>query len=129
MTIQLRNPSTIAPPFSCYSHGASVPAGASWLYVSGQVGATPDGIVAEDPERQMELAWDNLFAVLTDAGMTVTDLVKVEGFVTRPDLVPLYRREREKRLAGHAAATTLVIVAGLAESNLVVEIQAVAARV
>jgi enamine deaminase RidA (YjgF/YER057c/UK114 family) len=129
MTIQLRNPAAIAPPFSCYSHGVSVPGGANWLYVSGQVGVTPEGIVPDAPERQMELAWDNLFAVLADAGMTVTDLVKVESFLTRPDLVPLYRRVREKRLAGHASATTLVIVAGLAETNLVVEIQAVAARV
>jgi len=41
MTIQLRNPAAIAPPFSRYSHGVSVPAGASWLYVSGQVGSRP----------------------------------------------------------------------------------------
>jgi enamine deaminase RidA (YjgF/YER057c/UK114 family) len=42
--------------------------------------------------------------------------------------VPFYRKERERRFAGHAAATTMVIVAGLAEPNLLVEIQAVAAR-
>jgi enamine deaminase RidA (YjgF/YER057c/UK114 family) len=77
---------------------------------------------------QIELAWDNLLAVLADAGMGVTDLVKVDGFITRPDLVPHYRKERERRVAGHAAATTMVIVAGLAEPNLLVEIQAVAAR-
>lgn len=128
MTIQLHNPTSIAPPFSCYSHGASVPAGARWLYVSGQVGVTPEGIVVEDPAQQIKLAWDNLLAVLNDAGMTATDLVKVDGFITRPDLVPLYRKEREQRFAGHAAATTLVIVAGLAEPNLLVEIQAIAAR-
>ena len=128
MTIQLHNPASIAPPFSCYSHGASVPSGARWLYVSGQVGVTPEGVVSDDPEKQIELAWDNLLAVLADAGMTATDLVKVEGFITRADLVPLYRKEREQRFAGHAAATTLLIVAGLAEPNLLVEIQAVAAR-
>lgn len=127
MAIRLHNPAGIAPPFSCYSHGASAPANARWLYVSGQVGATPDGVVAENPEAQIALAWDNLFAVLADAGMTVTDLVKVDGFITRPDLVPLFRKERERRFAGHAAATTLVIVAGLAEPELLVEIQAVAA--
>ncbi|WP_162487834.1 hypothetical protein [Burkholderia ubonensis] len=43
-------------------------------------------------------------------------------------MVPIYRRERERRFAGHAAATTMFIVAGLAESDLLVEIQAVAAR-
>ena len=128
MTVQLHNPAGIAPPFSCYSHGASVSGEAHWLYVSGQVGVTSEGIVPDDPAKQIELAWDNLLAVLADAGMTVTDLVKVDGFITRPDLVPHYRKERERRFAGHAAATTMVIVAGLAEPNLLVEIQAVAAR-
>jgi len=127
MTITLHNPAGVAAPFSRYSHGASAPAGARWLHISGQVGATPDGTVPEDPERQMELAWDNLLAVLTDAGMAVTDLVKVDGFIIRPDLLPLYRTVRERRLAGHATASTLVIVAGLVVPSLLVEIQAVAA--
>ncbi|MDR6293528.1 enamine deaminase RidA (YjgF/YER057c/UK114 family) [Inquilinus ginsengisoli] len=127
MTITLHNPAGVAAPFSRYSQGASAPAGARWLHISGQVGATPDGTVPEDPERQMELAWDNLLAVLTDAGMAVTDLVKVDGFIIRPDLLPLYRSVRERRLAGHATASTLVIVAGLVVPSLLVEIQAVAA--
>ena len=127
MTITLHNPAGVAAPFSRYSHGASAPAGARWLHISGQVGATPDGTVPEDPERQMELAWDNLLAVLADVGMAVTDLVKVDGFIIRPDLLPLYRTVRERRLAGHATASTLVIVAGLVVPSLLVEIQAVAA--
>lgn len=82
----------------------------------------------DDAAKQIELAWDNLIAVLADAGITTADLVKVDGFITRPDMVALYRKEREKRFAGHAAATTMAIVAGLVEPNLFVEIQAVAAR-
>ncbi|KVN83642.1 hypothetical protein WL67_30605 [Burkholderia ubonensis] len=127
-TIQFHNPAGIAAPFSRYSHGVSASTAARWLHISGQVGATPDGTVPENPEQQMELAWDNLFAVLADAGMVTTDLVKVDGFVTHPDLVPLYRTVRERRLAGHAPASTLVIVAGLVSPNLQVEIQAIAAR-
>jgi enamine deaminase RidA (YjgF/YER057c/UK114 family) len=91
MTIKLHNPPGIAPPFSCYSHGASTQGDARWLYVSGQVGVTTDGVVPDDPEKQIELAWDNLLAVLADAGMTVKDLVKIDGFITRPDLVPFYQ--------------------------------------
>ena len=128
MTIQLHNPAGIAPPFSCYSHGASVSANARWLFVSGQVGTTSDGFVPDDAEQQIVLAWDNVLAVLGEAGMGVADLVKVDGFITSPELVPLFRKERERRFAGHAAATTLVIVAGLAEPQLLVEIQAIAAR-
>ncbi|VWC69842.1 putative endoribonuclease L-psp family protein [Burkholderia lata] len=128
MPLQLHNPAGIAEPFSRYSHGVSAPAQACWLHISGQVGAAPDGSVPDDPERQMELAWDNLFAVLADADMVASDLVKVDGFLTRPDLVPLYRTVRERRLGGHASASTVVIVSGLVVPALLVEIQAVAAK-
>lgn len=128
MSIELFNPVGIAPPFSRYSHGATAPADARWLYTAGQVGVTPEGVVPDDAEQQMELAWDNLFAIVAEAGMEVTDLLKVDGFVTRPDLIPLYREVRERRLAGHATASTLVVVAGLATPALLVEIQGVAAR-
>ncbi|KVN38635.1 hypothetical protein WJ63_01180 [Burkholderia pyrrocinia] len=128
MTIQFHNPAGIATPLSRYSHGASASTAARWLHISGQVGVAPDGTIPDDPEQQMELAWDNVFAVLADAGMVATDLLKVDGFVTRPDLVPLYRTVRERRLAGHATASTLVIVAGLVVPELQVEIQAIAAR-
>jgi len=109
MTIQLHNPAGVSPPFSCYSHGASASANARWLHVSGQVDATPDGTVSDDPEKQIQLAWDNLLAVLQDAGMTTTDLVKVDGFITRPDLVPFFpqgaraalRRTWGRNHAGH----------------------------
>ncbi|KVF56378.1 RidA family protein [Burkholderia cepacia] len=128
MPLQLHNPAGVAVPLSRYSHGVSAPVDARWLHISGQVGIAPDGSVPEDPERQMDIAWDNVFAVLADAGMTAADLVKVDGFLTRPDLVPLYRTVRERRLGGHASASTVVIVSGLVVPALLVEIQAVAAK-
>lgn len=128
MSLTVHNPEGIAAPFSHYSHGVTVTGAASWLITSGQVGVAPDGTVPDDAERQFELAWDNLFAVVADAGMSVPDLVKVDGFVTRADLVPLYRTVRERRLAGHATASTLIVVAGLAAPNLLVEVQGIAAK-
>jgi len=128
MKIKLHNPPTLAPPFSCYSHGASVAQDARWLFISGQDGVNRHGEVPEDPRQQIELAWSNLIAVLADADMSVNDLVKLDGFITQQDMVPTYRELRERHFAGHAAATTLVVVAGLAEPKLKVEIQAIAAR-
>ena len=46
------DPQTVAPPFSRYSHGVEAPTGARWLYISGQVGVTPEGKVAEAPRRR-----------------------------------------------------------------------------
>jgi len=44
-------PTNVAPPMSAakYSHSVEVPPNARWLYVSGQLGARPDGSVTRRP--------------------------------------------------------------------------------
>jgi enamine deaminase RidA (YjgF/YER057c/UK114 family) len=122
------NPSTVAPPFSRYSHGVEAPANARWLHISGQVGVKPDGRVAEGAEAQMEQAWRNLFALLEAAGMTRRDLIKVTAFLTVDAAdVGLFRRVRDRLLEGAAPASTLILVAGLANPEWLVEIEATAA--
>ena len=54
------------------------------LFVSGQVGSLPDGNPEPDFKRQVELAFDNLRAVLTAAGCTLDDIVDVTTFHTDP---------------------------------------------
>lgn len=124
---QLLNPPGIAPPASRYSHGVVVTGPIRWLAISGQIGTARDGSVPADTAGQMELAWDNLLAVLAAGAMAVPDIVKLTVFLTDPADVPLYRQVRDRRLAGHAPATTLLIVAGLASPSLKVEIEALAA--
>ncbi len=121
------NPTTIAPPFSRYSHGIEVPPGARWLQVSGQVGVKPDGAMAQGAEGQIEAAWANVLAVLAAAGMGPGDLVKVTVFLTRAEDTPLYRQVRDRMLGGAQPASTLLIVKGLASPDFLVEIEAVAA--
>ena len=121
-------PDGLAPPFSAYSHGVEVADGARWLHVSGQVGITPEGEVPADLEAQTEQAWRNVLAVLESAGMGPHDLVKVTGFVTRTEAVPLYRVVRDRLLDGAEPASTLLVVSGLANPDWVIEIEAVAAK-
>jgi 2-iminobutanoate/2-iminopropanoate deaminase len=121
-------PATIAPPLSRYSHAAEVPASARWLYVSGQLGIKPDGKLAEGLEAQMEQAWRNIFAILKTADMDGSNLVKVTGFMTAGSAdVALYRDVRDRMLGGTKPASTLLIVAGLARPDYLVEIEAIAA--
>jgi 2-iminobutanoate/2-iminopropanoate deaminase len=122
------NPSTVAPPFSRYSHGVEAPANARWLHISGQVGVKPDGRVAEGAEAQMEQAWRNIFALLEAADMTKRDLVKVTAFLIVDAVdIGLFRRVRDRMLEGAAPATTGIFVAGLANPEWLVEIEATAA--
>ncbi len=121
--MEFLNPETIAPPASDYSHGGVVPAAARRLIVAGQIGLEPDGSLAEGFEAQMERCWLNLFAVLEAAGMTKRNLVKYTVFVTRPDATAAYREMRDRVLEGHAPPATYVVVAGLANPGLLVEIE------
>ena len=121
------NPGTIAPAFSRYSLAIEAPAAARWLYVSGQVGVTPDGSFADGPEAQMEAAWRNVLAILDSAGMGAGDLVKVTAYLTRAEDIGFYREVRDRMLGGAEPASTLIVISALADPDWLVEIEAVAA--
>jgi 2-iminobutanoate/2-iminopropanoate deaminase len=123
------NPQTVARPFSRYSHGVEAPSAARWLHISGQVGVTPEGKVADGAEAQIEQAWRNVLSVLETAGMGPRDLVKVTTFlINRADL-PTARTVRERMLQGAAPASTLLFVTSLASPEWLVEIETIAAAV
>lgn len=54
------------------------------LFVSGQVGSREDGSPEPDFKSQVQLAFDNLEAVLKAAGATFDDVVDVTSFHTDP---------------------------------------------
>ncbi len=119
---------TAPPPFSNYAQAVEVPANARTLYVSGQVGVALDGTLPTDATAQHEQAWANVFAVLSAADMTKTDIVDVLVIVSDPSGVPIFRQVRDRMLDGHLAGTTL-LVCGLASPDWKVEIAVKAARV
>lgn len=127
--LKRHNPKTVHPPAGKYTHGIEAHAGARLLYVSGQVGAKPDGKTAAGDAAQCEQAWANVKNVLAAAGMGFDDLIKLNTYVTRPDVIPHVRAARDKAL-GKAVppASTLVVVAALADPTWVVEIECVAAK-
>ncbi len=122
------NPKTVAAAGASYSHGVEIPPGARILYISGQVGQRPDGSGATTIEEQSEVVWQNLSAILADAGMGIGNLVKINSYVTRPEDFPKYAAVRGKFLAGHRPASTSAIVLALANPAWLVEVEAVAAQ-
>jgi len=125
--LERHDPPTVCPPFSNYTNGIEVPAGARWLVVSGQVGSDVSGRPAEGFEAQCRQVFANIGAVLASAGMGLEDIVKVGVFLTRAADVPIYRRVRDEILPARTASS-LVIVAGLVSPDLLVEIEAYAAK-
>lgn len=118
------NPRNIAPPASRYAHGIIHSSRARRLVISGQVGMGMDGVLAKGLRAQVEACWDNIEAVLAEAGMSRTDLIRVSAFCTISGSVDIYRAIRDRRLDGHLVAATYLEVAGLARPEFLVEIEA-----
>ncbi len=121
-------PSSIRPPFSAYSHGIAVPAGSRTVFVSGQLGITPDDVVPEDMKRQAELCLENVAAILAEDGMALSDVVKFTAFVTDPAMFAIYREVRGRLVPGDSVASTLVMVSALVRPEFKIEVEAIAAK-
>lgn len=127
MTLRQLNPETVFPPYANYAHAVEVAAGSRLLFVSGLNGFGADGAsMPADFEGQADLIWDHLEAVLTDAEMSISDLVSLRFYLAEPALDPANVAVLKRRLGDHHAART-VVCAGLLEPGWLVEVEAVAA--
>ena len=120
-------PENIHPPIGSYAHAVEVPESAKTVYIAGQIGIDPDGNVPADFAGQADLAWRNLMAILEFNGMRMKDVVKITHFLTDAADIPTYNEVRAKYLGEERPASTLLIVAGLARPDLLVEVEMVAA--
>ncbi|MBP0596213.1 RidA family protein [Paraburkholderia sp. LEh10] len=78
---QVISPKTRQALYENHSYSAAIRAG-DLLFVSGQVGSLEDGTPEPDFAKQVQLAFDNLTAVLEAAGCTLDDVVDVTTFHT-----------------------------------------------
>lgn len=122
------NPDTIHPPFSAYSHGAEVGPGQRVVFCSGQLGIAKDGAIPPDCGAQARLCFDNIRAVLGEAGMDLSDIVRINAYVVGREHLPAYMEVRNALFPAPFPASTLMIVAGFARPEFFVEIEAVAAK-
>jgi enamine deaminase RidA (YjgF/YER057c/UK114 family) len=123
------NPPKTRPPFARYSHGIEVPSGATLVYCSGQLGVAADDTVPASVEAQTELCFANIAAILAEGGMTLADLVRVNAYVTAREHLKGYMAVRDRLVGTPPPASTLMIVAGFARPEFLVEVEAVAAKV
>jgi enamine deaminase RidA (YjgF/YER057c/UK114 family) len=126
--LKLFNPKTTAAPNGVYSHGVIAPANMRWLHIAGQTGVRPDGSIPPTVEEQTEVVWQNILAVLGEAGMSITDVVKITSFLTRPESFAKFGPIRARVLGAHRPASTLLVVSALARPEFLVEVEAVAAK-
>lgn len=109
-----------------YAHGVETRPGMKTLYVSGQVGQTPEGHLPSDFRGQCRQALLNVSAVLEAANMTFVDIVKMSFFLVRREDMDALVEVRKELLDGVRPAITTVFVAGLVSPDWLVEVEVVA---
>lgn len=120
-------PKSIKPPFARYSHGVEVPAGKRLVLCSGQLGIGPDDAVPEDAGAQAQLCFANIAAILAEAGLSLSDIVRINAYVTDRIHLRPYMDVRDRIFSDPAPASTLMIVSGFARPEFKVEVEAIAA--
>ncbi len=126
MANKFHNPKSVALAGK-YSLAAGVPAGARVVFVAGQVGLDGSGKLADGIDAQCDQVWKNIGEVLKAAGMSFKDIVKINTFLTDSRFIAANRAAREKVIGEPYPASTLLIVQGLADPAMLVEIEVVAA--
>ena len=124
------NSADVHKPLGKYCHTTLVPASARWLVVSGQVGIDKNGKLATKFRKQAEQCFRNILACLRENRMRKGDLVKTTVYLTDSRFVDDYRLARSRVIGDVTLFTsTLVIVDGLASPDILIEIEAWAAKV
>jgi 2-iminobutanoate/2-iminopropanoate deaminase len=129
-TMQRReiNPSTVFDSRRYgFSQAVAVEGGAH-LYISGQVGVdTDERVVGHDLAAQTEAALDNLAHVVEAAGGSVADVVSLRIYVVASaasDLTPVGSALRSRFGRDRPPASTWLVIAALADPELLIEIEA-----
>ncbi len=108
-----------------YSHIAKA---GSTVYIAGQVAQDEQGRVvgAGDFTAQATQVFENLKKALAAAGADFADLVKITIYLTDPRFREPLAEVRAKYLTGPLPTSTLVVVAGLASPEYLLEIEGIA---
>ena len=120
-------PKAGARPLARYSPGMEVAPGARLVFVSGQIAVDADGKTPDSAEAQTELCFAAIRSVLAEAGMELSDIVRLNAYVTAREHMQGYMRSRDRQFPGTPPASTLMIVSGFTRAEFLVEIEVIAA--
>lgn len=125
-------PNTFTPTMGAYSHGIKVPLpGADMIFVTGQIAMDSDGNVVApfDTEKQTEFVFQNIQAILNEAGASLDDVVKAQIFLTNMNDFSKVSPIRNKYFVNSKPVSTLVEVNKLVKEGCCVEIEVIAIKI
>ena len=123
------DPPTILRP-ARYSHGKVVPMNAQMLFTAGQVGADINGNYPDTIEEQADQAFKNLYDVVKAAGMDSENVLKITIFYLEREHIGIIINARNKYFGeDFRPNSTALVVKSLANERILVEVEAIAAKV
>ena len=113
-----------------FSQAWRVEGAGSILFISGQAPIAGDGqLVGEDDfESQVSQVFENLRAVLAEAGMGLDAIMKLTVYLTDMGKLRDYTRIKADFFSGKQPASTAVGVTALARPEMLVEVEAIAVQ-
>jgi enamine deaminase RidA (YjgF/YER057c/UK114 family) len=112
-----------------YGYSRAIAVGDS-CWVAGTTDAGPDGTSLHpgDASAQARAAFAIVIRALEEAGFSLDDVVRTRMYIVRPGDAPAVAAVNGEVFCEIRPASTLVIVAGLIDPSLLVEIEAEARR-
>jgi 2-iminobutanoate/2-iminopropanoate deaminase len=105
-----------------------IPPGSRVLFISGQTATDENGDTPADAVTQADIVYQKIVQTLEDADMSVEDLVKTNVYMVNPSDIGAIIKAGQKYNPEGAQAGTLVYVKALAYPDVLIEIEAVAAK-
>jgi enamine deaminase RidA (YjgF/YER057c/UK114 family) len=126
--MRVHNPKSIHAPVGNYSHGIALPPNCRVLFVAGQTGLRTDGTTPASFEDQCHVVWQNIKAIVEDAGMKLTDIARLTVLLTDAAHLPKMAEVRKQYLGDHKPAVTGFAVKSLVRPEWLIEIDAIAMK-
>ena len=118
----------ISARIGTYSDAIETAPGTRLLHTSGTPGLDSAGELPADFSEQADLAWQNIRAILAEAGMGIEDIIRINQFLTRREDLDSYRAIRTRHLGDARPASTLLFVDELIWPEMLIEIEVIAAK-
>lgn len=127
MTRKTIQPDLLPDPRPRYSQGIQTEGG-RLLFIAGQTSVDRNNTIVGkgDIEQQIVQVFENLGAVLQAAGGSFDDLVMTTTYLTDIKYREVYNKVRSKYYRNDCPTSTLLVVAGLANPDYLIEIDGIA---
>jgi len=109
-----------------FAQAVRVHHGQDLLFMAGQAGMDESGQIVQGLEAQIRQSFENIRRVVTDAGGSMANVVRITGYLRDMKALELYTRVVGEFFAGNLPAATVVEVKALALEPLLVEVDAIA---